>query len=119
MRGLLTIILLFFITGSCFALKPVPPRPASHSVCAKKITPVSRCFQKIHPEEDSSFSQDEFEHHTLIRQLLKKPAVSSVQLFYRSDNGIKQPQAIRLYTANTQTNYNFIFHFLYPKHVFW
>jgi len=119
MRGLLTVILIFFVTGSCFALEPAPSRPASHSVSAKKLAPLLRCFKKVHPEDGTSFSQDEFEHQTLIRQLLKKPAVSSVQLFYYPANGTKQAEAIRLYTGNTHTNYNFIFHFLYPKHVFW
>jgi len=119
MRGVLTVILLFLITSSCFALKAEPTLRAYHSVSKKKVTALTRFLSKIHQEDSSNLSQDEFEHPTLIRQLLKKTAISSIQLLHRQDSGTIQPEAISLYTANAQTNYNFIFHFLYPKHVFW
>lgn len=119
MRGVLTAILILFITSSCFALKPEPPQLAYHSVSEKKVTALTRFFNKIHQEEQSSLSQDEFEHPSLIRQLLKKVGISSIQLFHHPEYGAIQPEAVQLYTANAQIHYNFIFHFLYPKHVFW
>lgn len=119
MRGVLTVILIFFITGSCFALKPEPAHAAYRSVSEKKVTALTRYLNKVHQEDSSNVSQDEFEHPTLIRQLLKKTAISSIQLFHHPEISSTDFQVVRLYTANTQTNYNFIFHFLYPKHVFW
>jgi len=117
MRGVLTVIMIFFITSSCFALKPEPAQPAYHSVSEKKVTALTRYLNKVHQEDSSNVSQDEFEHPTLIRQLLNKTAVFSIQLFHHPE--IDSAAIVRLYTTCTQTSYNFIFHFLYPKHVFW
>jgi len=119
MRGMITVILIFLITNSCFALKPEPSRPACHTVSEKKITALSRYLNKIHQDESSSFSKDEFEHPPLIRQILKNPGLFAIQLFDHPKPGSVLLESLRLYTANAQSHYNFIFHFLYPKHVFW
>lgn len=119
MRGLLTVILIFMITGSCFAIKPGRNAAAFHSAVNKKKSALARFFSKNHSQESENINKDEFEHPTLMRQLVKKQVINSIQLFSRAQNRAASASPVKAYLANTQLNYNFIYHFLYPKHVFW
>lgn len=119
MRSLLTVILIFFITNSCFALKPEATPAVYHAIKENKISAFARLFSKIPHEAPSSLSNDEFEYPTLVRQLQKKQVISCIQLFHRTQGKPLQSAAVPVYIANAQSNYNFIYHFLYPKHVFW
>jgi len=75
-------------------------------------------FHKVRPQS-SNINEDRFEQPTYIQQLLKKQEIASVQLFQRTDNKLLQYYAAAVYIADARSNYKFIYHFLFPKHVFW
>ncbi|HEY0175103.1 MAG TPA: hypothetical protein VGC08_01915 [Pedobacter sp.] len=121
MRCLLTVTLLFLITGLCFASGPVSNQYAFRQGTAPKNQAIKLALSKTSSEDDaSSLTKDDFEHPHLIQQVIKKYPVNSIQLFNRTVNLAIQDLSFKNYnSAGTTFNYNFIYHFLYPKHFFW
>ncbi|MBB6500638.1 hypothetical protein [Pedobacter cryoconitis] len=119
MRRFLLIIVIFFITNSCFALKP----GQTGSVCQpeKEIKPLSLhyLFKKPQLKDVSSLNGDDFEHSGTIQQALTKQPVVCLQLFYLPEDKLIRNSPLRTINLYTRFHYNFIYDFLYPNHVFW
>jgi len=119
MRCFLTIISLLFITQSCFAKKPADS-PALYRSAGKKVNSLfTKLFNHAGAAEKSNFCEDYFEHPTLIHQLLKKPVISCLQLFSRTENALQLTSDLKCYMLVRRFSYDFIYKCLFPKHVFW
>jgi hypothetical protein len=119
MRVLLTAFLVFFITGLCFANKPGSSRLRLCLAKEKKASLLSKFLSKTHAAENDSLSKDEFEQPKLSRQFYKKQLISCISLLHFTESRLSLKEVIRPYLANADFNTNFIYLFLYPKHVFW
>lgn len=93
-------------------------RPAYHSAHSKKVTALKLIFAKIPFGEGSNLQEDEFEHPTLLQQVLKPAPLSSFQLFHLLANPAQDGPAIVQPIARTNFKYQFIYNLLYPKHFF-
>jgi hypothetical protein len=114
----LTIIFLFFIANSCFAMKTGKERPAYHAAPAKKVTALKLFCAKIPFGEGSNLTEDEFEHPTVLQQVLKPYPVSSFQLFHLLANAGQDGPVTTQAIVKTNFTYQFIYNLLYPKHFF-
>lgn len=119
MRGVLSVFFIFFITKSCFASKPVKVQPAFQTGKEKKSCILQQLFEKLHGDHDSVFIGDSFEHPSLTQPLLKKQTVACTQLFWENSYKLIQDPLIKTYVSTGELKHSFIYHFLYPKHVFW
>lgn len=113
------IITIFFISNSCFALKPGCIRPASIPGLEIKSISLHKQFNKMPQEDVSKFNGDDLERPTLIQHGLNKQSVVSLQLFRLSASKSVRNTPVKAYHAQTHFHYNFIYDFLYPNHVFW
>lgn len=119
MRGVLSVFFIFFITKSCFASKPVKVQPAFQTGKEKKSCILQQLFEKLHKENETTFTGNSFEHPSLIQPLLKKQNIACIQLFWETNYKLNQDPLIKTYISTTELKHSFIYHFLYPKHVFW
>ena len=119
MRGVLSVFFIFFITKSCFASKPVKVQAAFQIGKEKKTCILQQLFEKLHPENETAFTGDNFEHPSLTQPLLKKQTIACIQLFWETNYKIDQDPLIKTYISTKELKHSFIYHFLYPKHVFW
>jgi hypothetical protein len=119
MRTLLIAFLIFFITGSCFANQSEGSRLSLCSAKQQRTSLLSKFLSKTQSAENDSLSKDDFEQPKLSRQFFKKQLVSCINLLYHTEAQRSLKEVIRPYLANADFNTNFIYLFLYPKHVFW
>ena len=113
------IITIFFITNSCFALKPGSIQPTCmHGLEIKPIS-IHNQFNKTPHEDVSNLNEDDLEHPTLIQHGLNKQSIVCLQLFRQLESKSVRNTPVKAYNAQTHFHYNFIYDFLYPNHVFW
>ena len=112
-------ITIFFITNSCFALKPDRIQAACRPALEIKAISLHHQFNKTQHEDVSNLNADDSEHPTLIQQSLNKQSVVSLQLFRLPESKTVRNTPVRAYNRKTCFHYNFIYDFLYPNHVFW
>lgn len=120
MRGLLTLFFILFLTKSSFAVKPGYAGPVLQKGKEKSTSVFKNIFEKVHPEDGSNFTGNDFEHPTLIQFSLKKHSAAPTVLLLRTvHKPILQDPLIKTYVLTGNYHHQFIYHFLYPKHVFW
>lgn len=71
------------------------------------------------PEDRNIFRLNTTENRTLNRIQFSQFSPASIRLFDAAAIKYFRELNIRLYIADPAINYKFIFHLLYPKHVFW
>lgn len=113
------IITIFFITNSCFALKPGRIQAACIPALEIKAISLHHQFNKTQHEDVSNLNADDLEHPTVIQQSLNKQSIVSLQLFRLSESKTVRNTPVQTYNIQTRFHYNFIYDFLYPNHVFW
>ncbi|RAJ31835.1 hypothetical protein [Pedobacter cryoconitis] len=113
------IITIFFITNSCFALKPGRIQAACLSALEIKPLSLHHQFNKTQQEGVSNLNGDNSEHPTLVQQGLNKQSIACLQLFRLPEGKSVRNTPLKAYNGQTQFHYNFIYDFLYPNHVFW
>lgn len=113
------IITIFFITNSCFALKPGRIQAACIPALEIKAISLHHQFSKTQHQDVSNLNADDFEHPTVVQQSLNKQSVVSLQLFRLPESKSVSNTPVQAYNLRTCFHYNFIYDFLYPNHVFW
>jgi len=113
------IITIFFITNSCFALKPGRIRATHNQALEIKSISLHHQFSKTQHEDVSNLNEDDSEHPTLIQHGLNKQSIVCLQLFRLPESKSVRNTTVKVYNAQTHLHYNFIYDFLYPNHVFW
>lgn len=113
------IITIFFITNSCFALKPGRIQATCISALEIKAISLHHQFNKTQHEDVSNLNADDLEHPTVIQQSLTKQSIVSLQLFRLPESKTVRNTPVQAYDVQTCFHYNFIYDFLYPNHVFW
>lgn len=113
------IITIFFITNSCFALKPGRIRATHNQALEIKSISLHHQFSKTQHEDVSNLNEDDLEHPTLIQHGLNKQSIVCLQLFRLPESKSVRNTTVKVYNAQTHLHYNFIYDFLYPNHVFW
>jgi hypothetical protein len=119
MRRFLMIITIFFITNSCFALKPGRIQPAAVRGLEIKSISLHNQFNKTQHEDITNLNGDDLGHPTLIQHEPNKQSVVCLQLFRLSESKSVRNTPVKAYNAQTHFHYNFIYDFLYPNHGFW
>ncbi|WP_316780733.1 hypothetical protein [Pedobacter antarcticus] len=119
MRLILTVFFLLFIFNSCFAGKL--ESDAAIPISQKHITPklISKFRTSSTPEDKHLFRLNTTENRTFNRIQFSQFSPASIRLFDAAAIKYFREPNIRLYIADPAINYKFIFHLLYPKHVFW
>ena len=112
-------IIIFFITSSCFALKPGGIQPTCIQGLEIRLISIHNQFNKTPREDVSNLNEDDSEHPTLIQHGLNKQSVVCLQLFRQLGSRSVRNTPVKVYNGQTHFHYNFIYDFLYPNHVFW
>jgi len=118
MRGFILMIFMLMCTAAGFAMKPEASQPAFHPAKVKHSSALSKLLSKFPSEEESSLNKDDAEHPTLVRQMLKKSVISSIQLFNRIENDSNESGELIPYPLDALCSTDFICRLLYPKHFF-
>jgi len=119
MRSILTVFFLLLIFNSCYAREL--ESDAAVSVSQHHITPkiISKFRMDSNSESKHLFRLNNTEHRTLNRIQFSQFSPASMRLFDAGAIKYLRAFSTRIYIGDPALNYKFIFHLLYPKHVFW